>query len=775
MGSGIAAHLAGAGLDVLLLDIAPKGAEKGDRSARNAIVRGSLEAALKARPAVFHDPEDRLRIQIGNFEDDMDGLASCDWIIEVVKEDLGIKRKVFEQVEKHRRPGTPVSSNTSGLSLSQMTEGLSEDFRRHFLVTHFFNPVRYMRLLEIVPGSECDPEVVDTLASFGERVLGKGVVRGKDTPNFVANRIGVFGLMKTMQVMVEMGLSIEAVDAISGPAMGRPKSAAFRTADLVGLDTFVHVATHCHEALLQDESREIFKVPEFMSWLVEQGFLGNKSKKGFYQKTKEGLLAFDWKDKSYRPKESPRYESLGIAKNEDDLAKRVAQLVRAEDEAGVFAWRVLSSTLLYAARRVGEIADNLYEIDRAMTWGFNWEQGPFEAWDAIGIQESCERMQEEGETLPDWLRAFLAAGHKSFYKWQEGVLRVWDPRTTIFEPHVPRPGVLLLKSVADRAEAPIFDSLGCTVHDLGEGVAGVEFHTKMNAVDDDILKGLAAGLSWAEEQGVGLVIGNESRTAFSAGANLMLIYMMAQQSDWKGIEEMSKRFQDLNLRLRRSRVPVVSAIHGLTFGGGCEIALHSDAVQAFAESYVGLVEVGVGLLPGAGGTKELALRAMQAIPAGVNALSMPFLQRAFEDIALAKVSTGAREARNLGFLREQDGITFNRDRLIGDAKRRVLAMSGLGYVPPLPAQAKLPGRDGSAVFDFVLEDFKQKRMASEHDVLIGRKIAHVLCGGATDGRHPVSEQALLDLEREAFLSLCGEEKTQARIQHMLMKNKPLRN
>ncbi|MDF1565624.1 MAG: 3-hydroxyacyl-CoA dehydrogenase/enoyl-CoA hydratase family protein [Deltaproteobacteria bacterium] len=775
MGSGIAAHLAGAGCKVLLLDIVPKDAPAGDRKARNAIVDGAVAAALKSRPAVFHDPDDLRRIETGNFEDDIEKIGECDWIIEVVKEDLKIKKIVFDQVEKCRKPGTPVASNTSGLSIAAMGEGRSEDFRKHLLVTHFFNPVRYMKLLELVPGPDCDPAVVEKIANFGATVLGKGIVMGKDTPNFVANRIGVYGMMRTMQVMEEMELSIDAVDSVFGPAMGRPRSAVFRTADIVGLDTFIHVANNCYDSLLEDEARDIFKVPGWMQWLVDQGFLGAKSKKGFYQKQGKEILSFDWRSKEYKPQEKVRFDSLGAARGEDDLAKKVKGLVNADDPAGQFAWKVLSASLAYSANRVGEIADDLFNIDCAMRWGFNWEQGPFEAWDAIGVRESVERMKADGLAIAPWVEEFLAAGHESFYQWQDGVLRVWDPGSKIYEPHVPRPGVVQLRSVRDRAEKPIFDKLGCQVHDLGDGVACVEFLTKMNIVDADPLEGIEAALNWAEAQGVGVVIGNEGKTAFSAGANLMLVFMMAQNKDWEGLDKMVKSFQDINLRMRYSPVPVVAAPHGLTLGGGAEIVLHADAVQAAMETYIGLVEVGVGLLPGAGGTKEMALRMANAIPAGVNALALPFLQKAFENIALARVATGAREARRLGFLRDSDGISLGSESLIGDAKKRVLALAGLGYVPPLPAQAVLPGRDGAAVFEFVLEDFKGKHMASEHDVLIGKKIVHVLTGGDTDGRSPVSEQALLDLEREAFLSLVGEEKTQARIQHMLMKNKPLRN
>lgn len=774
MGSGIAAHLAGVGLKVLLLDIVLPDAKDKDKAARDALAAGALAKSLKSKPALFHDPDDARRIEVGNFDDDLSRVAECDWIVEVVKEDLSVKQALFEKVDQYRTPGTLVTSNTSGLSIDGMQKGRSEDFKKNFLVTHFFNPVRYMRLLELVPGPDTDPEVFEFMKHFGEDVVGKGVVVGRDTPNFVANRIGVYALMKTIKTMEEMELGVDAVDVIAGKPMGRPKSAAFRTADLVGLDTFVHVSNNCYENLPNDEEREVFVIPDWLKGMVEKGMLGDKTKGGFYKKTKEGVLAYDWKSGEYRPKDKPKFESIAAAKGEEDVGARVKKLLEGDDVAAKFAWKVTASTLAYSARRFGEIAGDLVNIDRGMRWGFNWEQGPFEAWDDIGVKSSVERMKKDGIDVPAWVDEFVASGNETFYKREDGTTSVWDPVEKAYKPIVPREGFLFLQDVKDRTK-PIFDSVGATVLDLGDGVCGVEFHTKMNAIDDDIIAALEKGLEWAEREGVGMVIGNEAKTAFSAGANLLMIYMLAQNKDWKTIEEVSARFQQANLRLKYAPVPVVAAPHGLTLGGGCEIVLHSPAVQAGAETYMGLVEVGVGLIPGAGGTKEMAFRMANAIPDGVNAMKLPFLQKAFEAIALAKVATGAGDARHAGFLRPSDGITMNPDRLIADAKRRVLAMAELGYAPKVPEVAVLPGRDAATVFDYVLDDFKARALASDHDVLIGRKVAHVLCGGDTDGRRALSEQEVLDLEREAFMSLVGEEKSQARIQHMLMNNKPLRN
>ncbi len=791
MGSAIAAHLANAGIPSILLDIVPKAADPAEEKAgltleskavRNRFARVALESAVKAKPAPFFDPSLASLIEIGNFDDDFERIGECDWIVEVVVENLDVKKQVMKRIAKHRKPGSIVSSNTSGIPIGAMSAHCPAEFQKYFLGTHFFNPVRYMKLLEIIPGPKTSKQVLAFMSEFGERVLGKGIVRCKDTPNFVANRIGVYGMLRTMHLMQELGYTIDEVDAISGPPMAHPRSASFRTADMAGVDTLVHVCDNVHASVPDDEARDTFLVPDFVRKMVADKRLGDKTGVGFYKKSKSETgervtLTLDPASGEYKPAQKVRIDSLGVAKNLDDAGDRLRNTVYAEDRAGQFAWPLMRDTLVYSANRVPEIADSISEIDRAMRWGFNWDLGPFESWDAIGVKQSIDKMKAESVTVPAWVEEMVASGKDTFYVRRDGVRFAYDPAKKDYVAETVHPKIILLPSLKDRKKT-VSENSSASLVDLGDGVLCLEFHSKMNAVDADLITLLNDSIDEVAKNHVGLVIANHDPSAFSAGANLMLIYMAAQQQLWADIEKLSGEFQQANMKLKCSPRPVVVAPAGLALGGGCEIVLHGPKVRAHGELYCGLVEVGVGLIPGAGGCKEMAVRATQGLPQGGLIAVDPaaFIVRAFEAIALAKVSSSAVEARGLGFLRASDGISLNRDHLIQDAKDEVLHMARMGYVPAQPRNDVVVGGEPvCAALIAAVQGMKRGGFASDHDLLIAKKVAYVVTGGPVPSGAKVSEQYLLDIEREAFLSLVGEQKSQDRIQHMLLKNKPLRN
>jgi 3-hydroxyacyl-CoA dehydrogenase len=790
MGAQIAAHLANAGVPVLLLDIPPreltpeeesKGLTLESKEVRDRIARNGLEAAKKARPAAFFTKELASLVQIGNFDDDLARLKDCDLIIEAVVESLPIKQKLYERVEGSRKPGSVVASNTSGIPIRQLAEGRSEDFRQHFLGIHFFNPPRYLHLVELIRTEWTRPEVSCAVYGFLDQRLGKGVVVAKDRPNFIANRIGTFGAMVTIKTMLEDGYSIEEVDKMTGQIVGRPKSATFRTFDLVGLDVFGHVVKNLYEALTEDEEREVFVAPELLTGMIGRGLLGNKTKGGFYRKQKgaEGekqeIWTLDAASLEYRPAEKVKLPALDVAKNIEDLPERIRTLVWGQDRVGAFLWKTTARTFRYAANRIPEIADTVVEVDRAMKWGFNWELGVFETWDAIGVEKSVKRMKDEGQQIPANVQGMLDQGATSFYKNENGQRFYFDFTQAKYLPVNEQPGVLILRSVKERTGV-IKKNTGASLLDLGDGVACLEFHSKMNAIGGDTLQMVKHALSEVEKNFAGLVVGNQG-VNFSVGANLMLLLLGAQEEDWDEIDMGIRAFQKATMSLRYSPKPVVVAPFQMTFGGGCEMTLHADRVRASAETYIGLVEVGVGLIPAGGGTKELLVRAMDSIPQGMeDADAFPFVKRAFETIALAKVAMSAEEARSFGFLSQDDTISMNHDRLIADAKQEALALAASGYVAPQPrTDIQALGLSSLATLKLGMHQMKRGGFISDYDALIGEKLARILTGG--DLNHPtrVSEQYLLDLEREAFLSLCGERKTQERIAHMLKSGKPLRN
>ena len=789
MGAQIAAHLANAGVPTLLLDIPPrellpeetaKGLTLESPQVRNRIARNGYEGAKKAKPAAFFTPDAAALVTVGNLDDDLAKLKERDLIIEAVVENLAIKRSLYERVEEHRKPGSIVASNTSGIPIHLLAEGRSEDFKQHFLGVHFFNPPRYLHLVEIIRTEWTKPEVSCFLFGFLDQRLGKGVVPAKDRPNFIANRIGTFGALYTIKTMLDDGYSIEEVDKITGPAVGRPKSATFRTFDLVGLDVFTHVIKNLYEALPDDEEREMFVVPGVLAKMVERGLLGNKTRAGFYKKQKgEGdkreIWTLDTATIDYRPSEKVKLPSLDMAKNIEDAPERIKALTWGKDRVGAFLWKTLSKTLTYAAKRIPEIADNVVEVDRAMRWGFGWELGPFEVWDAIGVEKSVSRMKEEGMSVPANVEQMISSGTTSFYKKENGQQFYFDFAAGKYVPHLEQPGVLILKSIKDQ-KGVIKKNAGASLIDIGDGVACLEFHSKMNAIGGDTLQMLKFALSEVEKNFVGLVVGNQG-TNFCVGANIMLMLMEAQEENWEELDMMARVFQNSTMSLRYSPKPVVVAPFQMVFGGGCEMVLHADRVRAAAETYVGLVEVGVGIIPAGGGTKEMLVRALDAIPKNADdADPFPFVKRAFETIALAKVATSAEEARSFGFLSAEDTISMNTDRLIADAKKEVLSLAASGYVAPQPRTDVLAlGNSALSTLKLGIHQMKRAGYISDHDAEIGTQLARILTGG--DLNHPtrVSEQYLLDLEREAFLKLVGMRKTQERLGHMLKTSKPLRN
>ena len=781
MGSGIAAHLANSGVRALLLDIVPPKAAAGEdtssKAYRNKFALGALANMRKQKPSPIMSEQVFSAIEVGNFEDDLGRLAECDWVIEVVKEDMAVKQALFAKVEQHARKDAIVSSNTSGLSIKGMLEGRGAEFRKRFLVTHFFNPVRYMKLLELVAGPETDPEVVKSVHRFGEEVLGKGIVYGKDTTNFIANRVGTYGMMRTISEMQKAELSIEEVDKIFGPAMGRPKSAVFRTADIVGLDTFSHVAKNCYDTLTQDEEREVFAIPEFLQKMVAKGMLGDKTGGGFYKKDKSAggkdILALDLKTLEYRPQAKVRYESLGAAKDVENVRERVATVLNGQDKAAKFAERITLDVLAYASRRIPEIADDVVNIDRGMRWGFAWDLGPFETWDAYGVKKGLARMKELGLKPAAWVEQMVASGRESFYGVADGKDTYWDiPSKSVKV--VPENARTQRVEYLKRGNKKITGNESATLWDMGDGVTLLEFHSKMNSIDDNIIAMMNTALDETEKNFRGLVVGNDGAN-YSAGANIMALLMAAKSDEFEAIRKMAAGFQAANQRMRYSPVPVVMAPFNLTLGGGAESAMGGNAIQASAELYMGLVEVGVGLIPGGGGTMQLLRNVYGAYSADKDFDAFPFIKKVFLAIGTAKVATSAEEARELGFLTANDGISANRDFLLSDAKQRVLGMANAGFRAPRPTRFRLPGPSGFATIDMMLYDMELNGQVSAHDRKIAQKLARVLTGGDTSPSVLLTEERLLELELEAFLSLCGEEKTQDRLMFMLEKGKPLRN
>jgi len=774
MGAAIAAHLANAGVRVLLLDIVPPNLsqdDKKDPKKRNAIAVGGLERAVKAKPALFFHPSCASLVRTGNLEDDIHKLADCDLVIEAVPELIDIKRSLFERVEKAIRPGTVVSSNTSGLPIRDLLEGRGPEFRKNFIVTHFFNPVRYMKLLELVRGPETLDSVYERIVAFGQDVLGKGIVVGRDTPNFVGNRIGVYAMMVAIHQMLESGLAPEEVDAVAGPPMGRPKSAAFRTADLVGLDTFVHVADNCHRLLADDPQRDVFLVPPFIRTMVERGQIGNKAKGGFYKKDKaKNVLTLDPATGEYRDKLA-KSDVLGFCKSLkdiDEVGARVRKLMSDTGPAGDYAWKVAAKTLLYAAGLVGEICDDVTAIDDAMRWGYNWELGPFEMWDALGFARTVDRMQKDGFEIPASIRKMKDDGVKGFYDGDKiydlvagkQIARKTDPRTLPF-------------SIV-RGEKAIEKLEGASLWDTGDGVLAVTFHTKANSIDHDVIAMIEKGVTRAENEARALVLFNEGEH-FCVGANLMLIVTAAINKKYEDIRQVAAALQAAGQRMKYAKVPVVTAPFSVTVGGGLELCMAAGHVQAAAETYCGLVEVGVGLIPAGGGCTNAMWRALENVPEGAPADIYNLTTQVFKNIALAKVCTSALEGQRVGYFRLGDGITFDKARLLHDARKYAIGLAERGYHPPIPRSHKLFGESGIATFRMMVSALVAGGQATAHDGVVATRLAEVLCGGVDGAAAPVTEERMLELEVEAFLSLCGEEKSIARMQAMLTTNKPLRN
>ena len=785
MGSAIAAHFANAGIPSLVLDIVPREpneAEKAagrtleDRAVRDRIAADSVKALLKAKPAPLFTPERLKLIEVGNFEDDMSRIGEADWVLEVVKEDLEIKKRVLAAAAPHVGPEAVLSSNTSGLSLAQMASVLPDALKPRFLGTHFFNPPRYMKLLEVIPTADTSSEVLAHVEELSRTRLGKGIVPAKDTPNFIANRIGVHALMVTLRVMREMELSVEEVDALTGPVLGRPKTATFRLVDLVGLDTLLHVADNVRLGAPDDEGREVFTAPEFLERMVEKGLLGRKSGAGFYKKVKgaEGstILTLDLATLEYREREKASFPELEALKSVEDPAERVKKLVFGEGRAAEAAWRMLAATLSYAAMRVGEICDDVSAVDRAIRWGFNWTLGPFEVWDALGFRTVTERLDTEGYLLPAWVTALYDAGAESIYISENGTLQAPTAEPGARTPVPVDPRVYEFE-ILRRAGAEIRRNAGASLHDLGDGVFGLEFHSKMNVIGQDTISMIMTACKEAETEGQALVVANQGEN-FSAGANLMLLLMEAQEGNWDEIDAIVRQFQAATNRLEQCAVPVVTVPHGMTLGGGCEVAMAGNAVRAAAETYIGLVEVGAGVVPAGGGCLRLYKRSVAALPDPSDVY--PALRKTFETIGMAKVATSAEEARDLGFLRRQDTWSMNGDHRVADAKDLALAMARAGFEPPLP-EREIPvmGSAGVALIESALYNMEEGGYISEHDRKIGRELARVLSGGDVPGPTMVSERHILDLERESFLRLCGERKTLERMQAILKTGKPLRN
>ncbi len=781
MGSRLACHFANIGLKVFLLDIVPfdlTDEEKDDPKARNRIVNAALKTALKSNPSPVYSKDIAKNITTGNFDDDMQWLSKVDWTVEAVIENLKIKKQVFEKVEMHRKPGTLVTSNTSGIPISMMLEGRSEEFQAHFCGSHFFNPPRYLRLLEIIPTAKTDPEVTTFLMRYGDLFLGKQTVLCKDTPAFIANRIGVFSIMAIFHLMQEMDLTVEEVDAISGPVSGRPKSATFRTCDLVGIDTLVKVAQGVGQNCPEDEAKDLFEIPSFVQKMVENEWFGDKTRQGFYKKSKDEngkrlIKALDIKTFEYKPKTSPRFESIGAARKVDSLPHKLKILAKGTDKASMFFNTLNMRVFAYSSNRIPEIADHLYQIDDAMRAGFGWELGPFETWDILGVQRVVDTMQSENIQPNQWVIDMLSSGASSFYKTENGARYFYNVNNKSYEIIPGSKESIALNNY--RNNDLVWGNKGASLHDIGDAVLCLEFHTKMNAIGSEILQGINKSIDIAEKQNwKGVVIGNDAQN-FSAGANLAMMLMLAIEQEYDELNMAIRYFQNTVMRLRYSSVPVVMAPHGLTLGGGCEMSLHADATLASAETYIGLVEFGAGLIPGGGGTKEFVVRTSDGFYTGDPQL--PALQERFTTIATAKVATSGYEAFDIGVLHsDKDSVVINQSRLIAEAKNKVVELSNSGYSRPVEREdIMVLGQTALGTMYAGIEAFGISGFASEHDQKIAKKLAFVMAGGDLSQPTEVSEQYLLDLEREAFLSLLGERKTLERIQHILKTGKPLRN
>ncbi len=786
MGSRIACHFANIGLEVLLLDVVPrelnsveqqKGLTLESAVVRNRIVNDSLQGVLKSNPSPVYSKAVIGKIKTGNFDDNLKEIASCDWVLEAVVERLDIKQQVFEKVEQFRKPGTLITTNTSGIPVHYLVEGRSEDFKKHFCGTHFFNPPRYLRLLEIIPGPQTNQEVIDFLMQYGELYIGKTTVLCKDTPAFIANRIGVYGIMSLFHTVEKMKLTVEEVDKLTGPVLGRPKSATFRTCDVVGLDTLVLVANGVAANCPNDEAKHVFALPEFVSKMNASKWLGDKTGQGFYKKVKDAsgkseILALDLETMEYRPQKKTKFATLEATKPIENLRERMKVLVQGKDKAGEFYRTSFAGLFAYVSNRIPEISDTVYKIDQAMNAGFGWELGPFETWDAIGIKESLPMMEGAGLKIAPWVHEMIAAGNSSFYKIENGKKLCYDVVSKTYQSIPGTENFILLDAV--RGAKTVWKNSGTTLTDIGDGILNLEFHTKMNTIGGEVLQGINYAIDLAEKEYRGLVISNEGQN-FSAGANLGMVFMFAIEQEWDELDFAIRAFQNTTSRIRYSSIPVVAAPHNLTLGGGTEICLHADAVVAHAETYMGLVEFGVGVIPGGGGTKEFALRLSDELHEGDVELN-EFRNR-FLTIGQAKVSTSAREGFELGYLRNgKDRIVVSRNRLLAEAKAEALRLADEGYTKPVPrTDIRVLGRQALGLAYIGANSMLSGKYISEHDELISKKLAWVLCGGDLSQPTLVSEKYLLDLEREAFLSLCSERKSLERMQSILTGGKVLRN
>lgn len=785
MGSRIACHFANIGLEVLLLDIVPKelnekeksaGKSVQDKEVRNRIVNESLDFAIKSNPSPVYSKSFVSRITTGNFEDNMKDIADSDWIIEVVVERLDIKKQVFEKVEKFRKPGSLITSNTSGIPIHQMLEGRSGDFRKNFCGTHFFNPPRYLKLLEIIPTPETDEKVIDFLMDYGSRFLGKTTVLCKDTPAFIANRIGVYGIMALFHLIEEMGLTVEEVDKLTGPVLGRPKSATFRTCDVVGLDTLVHVANGLKENCKNDEANPLFTLPEYVSKMAANKWYGDKTGQGFYKKVKDEkgksqILALDLKTLEYKPQQKVKFATLEQTKPIENLRERTKVLFAGKDKAGEFYRKAFTGLFQYVSNRIPEITDHLYKIDDALKAGFAWELGPFETWDAIGLEKSVKQMEEAGKKPAQWVYDMLASGAGSFYKIEEGVKKFYDIESKSYKIIPGSEELIILENI--HATKTIWKNSGCTITDLGDGILNCEFHTKMNIIGGEVIQGINKAIDLAEKDFRGLVISNEGAN-FSAGANVGMIFMMAIEQEYDELDFAVRAFQNTTMRVRYSSIPVIVAPHGLTLGGGCEICMHADKVVAHAETYMGLVELGVGVIPGGGGTKEFAVRASEEYKDGVR---IDVLKNRFLTIGQAKVSTSAEEAFELGYMRRGiDEWIVSRAHHIAYAKQCAIDMAEKGYVKPVQKKnVRVLGKEGLGIVYVGADSMKVGNYISAHDQKISEKLGFIMCGGDLSQPTDVSEKYLLDLEREMFLSLCTERKTLERMESLIKSGKILRN
>jgi len=786
MGSRIACHFAGIGVQVLLLDIVPKDVPADAKPAlKNKIVNDALQAALKSNPSPVYSKDVVKRITTGNFDDNMKDIASCDWIIEVVIERLDIKQQVYEKVEQFRRQGTLITSNTSGIPIHLLSQGRSDDFKKHFCGTHFFNPPRYLRLLEIIPTPDTDPAVTDFLMHYGDLFLGKTTVLAKDTPAFIANRIGVYSIMSIFHIMDQLGLSIDEIDALTGPIAGRPKSATFRTADVVGIDTLVKVAKGVGDNCPDDEAKNIFTIPAWLEKIVANNWLGDKSGQGFFKKVKlpvtsgspeeqkqeKEIQVLDLKTLEYGKRNKPKFATIEAAKPVDDLKQRLKILASGQDKAGEFYRAFHNSLFSYVSFRIPEISDEIYRVDDAMKAGFGWEIGPFESWDVVGVRKTTEAMKAAGVAVAPWVDEMLNAGNESFYKVENGKRLYYDVASKTYKVVPGAESFLVLNNYADKT---VWKNSACRLYDIGDGVAALEWNTKMNSIGGEVLEGIQKSISIAEEKFNGLVIANDGPN-FSAGANVGMIFMFAIEQEYDELDMAIRMFQNTMMRVRYSSVPVVVAPHGLTLGGGCEMNLHADKICAAAETYIGLVELGVGLIPGGGGTKEFVLRAADEMhedePETIT------LKNRFLNIATAKVATSGFEGFEIGVLRKgQDEVVINQSRRIAEAKKSVIELYNQGYVTPVQRKdIKVLGRSALGALYAGINGMWRAGYATDHDVTVAKKLAYVMCGGDLSEQSLVSEQYLLDLEREAFLSLCGERKTLERIQAVLKTGKPVRN